>query len=158
MKTYIITIIGATILSSIGIMLTPEAMRKYVSIITGFIIISAIVKPLSALTNVDIFSGLNGEYVATQDYDRIYTNAVATTLENEISQDISTRIKNEFAEDVKAIAELETKDNEITKITKITLDKMTDYKIIQRLMEVYNVDEVVVDGKRYIKKNNQKQE
>ncbi len=159
MKSYIITIIGATLLSSVGVMLTPENMRKYVSIITGFIIISAIVAPLSALTDINIFSGLDDINENTQNYENIYSSSVSNAISARIEEDIKERLKDEFNYTGDVSVRLLTENGDIKSISEIILHShASDDKIIPRLMEVYNVNEVVLNGKRYIKKNSQKQE
>ncbi len=158
MNSYIITIIGATLLSSIGVMLTPESMRKYVSIITGFIIISAIIAPLSALTNIDIFSGLNDISANTNNYEEVYCASVSNSISERIKKDIKERLKDEFSYAGEVSLKLLTDEGNIKSISEITLYSTASEDIIQRLMEVYNVNEVVANGKRYIKKNSQKQE
>ncbi len=155
MKSYIITIIGATLLSSVGVMLTPESMRKYVSIITGFIIISAIIAPLSALTDINIFSGLDDISANTQNYTRIYSASVSDAISQRIEKDIKERLKDEFDYTGNVSIKLLTEDGNIKSISEISLHSpVHDSKIIQRLMEVYNVNEVVANGKRHAKKNN----
>ncbi len=159
MKSYIITIIGATLLSSVGVMLTPESMRKYVSIITGFIIISTIIAPLSALTNINIFSGLDDISANTKDYEEVYSASVFDAISERIKKDIKERLKDEFGYTGDVSLKLLTEDGNIKSISQITLhSSASEDKIIPRLMEVYNVNEVVANGKRYIKKNSQKQE
>ncbi len=159
MKSYIITIIGATLLSSVGVMLTPENMRKYVSIITGFIIISAIVAPLSALRDIDIFSGLDDISTNTQNYEEIYSASVLGALSARIEEDIKERLKDEFDYTGDVSVRILAENTNIKSIAEIILHShVSDNKIVPRLMEVYNVNEVVLNGKRYIKKNSQKQE
>ena len=45
MKEYIITIIGATLLSAMAGIIAPEKWRSYVQVITGLVIISCIISP-----------------------------------------------------------------------------------------------------------------
>ena len=59
MKEYIITIIGATLLSAMAGIIAPEKWRSYVQVITGLVIISCIIFPVTALVKSDIFDGFD---------------------------------------------------------------------------------------------------
>ena len=159
MKSYIITIIGAALLSSIGAMLTPDSMKKYVSVITGFIIIAAIVSPLSSLTKINIFSGFDEISLNTQNYEQIYSQSVEKALTDRIESEIEERLKDEFQINADVSVSLLVENENIKSIKNITISTATPNKnIVKRLMEVYNVNEVTVNGKKYIKENNTKQE
>ena len=76
MKEYIITIIGATLLSAMAGIIAPEKWRSYVQVITGLVIISCIISPVTAIVKSDIFDGFDSVHVS-------YTNLRAneTVLE-----------------------------------------------------------------------------
>ena len=150
MKQYIITIIGATLLSAIGTMLTPDTMRKYVSVITGFIIISVIVAPLASLRNIDLFAGVDDVEYSKAQYENIYVNSVADSLAERIEGDIKQVIKKEFGKDAAVEVEIITEDNNIKEISKITIRGVgTQKAMAKRLMEMYNVKEVNIDGQKF---------
>ena len=154
MKEYIITIVGATLISAIGNVLTPDNMRKYVSVITGFIIISVIISPLASLGNIDLFARLKAPANASENYESVYTEAVADELKERIEGDIKTRIKEEFSKEVVVKAELLTEDGDIKEISQISVRGAgANKKIATRLMEVYNVKEVIMDGQKFSRKN-----
>ena len=149
MKTYIISIIGATILSAVASILTPDAMRKYVSVITGFIIISVIISPLSKNGRVDFFAPLRESTHSADDYGKIYVRTVADELKKQIERDIETRIQNEFGTKAYAEVTLEVEDGDIKRILTIALrGTLLRRDIAVRLGEVYGVSEVIMDGQR----------
>ena len=58
MKEYIITIIGATLLSAMAGIIAPEKWRSYVQVITGLVIISCIISPVTAIVKVIYLTAL----------------------------------------------------------------------------------------------------
>ena len=149
MKAYIISIIGATILSAVASILTPDAMRKYVSVITGFIIISVIISPLSKGGRVDFFAPLREASPSAENYGEIYAHSVADELKKQIERDIENRIEQEFG--IKSYAEvtLEVEGGDIKRIRTIALrGTLLRKDIAMRLGEVYGVSEVIMDGQR----------
>ena len=159
MKQYIITIIGATLLSAIGSILTPDTMRKYVSVITGFIIISVIVAPLASLRGIDLFAGVE-EFGAVQaEYESIYINSVADVIKKRIEGDIKQRLHEELGVDAQVSAEVVVENNNIKEISQICVTGAgTQKQTVKMLMETYKVKEVVIDGQKFIAQNSQKQE
>ena len=160
MKNYIITIIGAAVLSSLGIMLTPETMRKYVSVITGFIIISCIAAPLASLTEVNLFSGFDVGTQNSTEYTNIYVESAANAVADRIGADIKERIKTVFNSDCNVWVKLFVdENNNITSISQITVEGTgLDIRTAERLMKIYEVSEVIVNGQKFNNKNTQKQE
>lgn len=160
MKNYIITIIGAAVLSSLGVMLTPESMRKYVSVITGFIIISCIAAPLASLTEVNLFSGFDSGTQNSTEYADIYAEAAANAVADRIGADIKERIKTEFNTNCNVWVKLFVdENNNITSISQITVEGTgLDIRTAERLMKIYEVSEVIVNGQKFNNKNTQKQE
>ena len=149
MKTYIISIIGATLLSATGSILTPDSMRKYVSVITGFIIISVIVSPLAELGDIDIFAPLKEPVLSSENYSEVYAKTVAKELEKKIEGDIKERIKTEFGITAEADAKVEVENGDIKSVSEIALrGTLLRKDIAKRLKEVYGADEVIMDGQR----------
>lgn len=155
MKEYIITIVGATLISAIGTVLTPDNMRKYVSVITGFVIISVIIAPLAAIGKIDLFANIKSPTAKDVSYyENAYTQAVKNELEARIEGDIKKRIKEEFSKEVIAKVQLLTDDGDIKEISQISVRGAgANQKIAARLMEVYNVKEVSMDGQKFSRKN-----
>ena len=149
MKSYIISIIGATLISAIGSVLTPDSMRKYVSVITGFIIISVIITPLSAIGEIDLFAYLKEPQKNAADYEGIYLDNVAEEIEKRIEGDIKTRIKDEFGVEAQVDVGVDVEDGDIKQISYISLrGTLLRHDIAKRLKEVYNVREVIMDGQK----------
>ena len=143
MKEYIITVIGATILSAMANILSPDAWRKY----TGFIIISCIIAPVSKLADADLFAGFDDFYEDRTDYEAVEQSFVLEQLKKKIAEDIENRFKNEFNETVKASVELDVnKNNEIKHVShiKITGSDGAQQKTA-RLCEIYGIKEDEVE-------------
>ena len=159
MKQYIITIIGATILSAIGSILTPDTMRKYVNVITGFIIISVIVAPLASLRGIDLFAGVEEIGAVQTEYESVYINSVADVIKKRIEGDIKQRLHEELGVDAQVSAEIVVEKNNIKEISQICVWGVgTQKEAAKLLMKTYMVKEVVIDGQKFTAQNSQKQE
>ncbi len=141
MKSYIITIIGATLLSAMGSILAPEKYRGYVQVITGLVIISCIISPVSQLFHSDILTGFDSIEENISDGIELQHDLVMAELEKRINEDISARMEKEFNLSVRAESEIRVNDEgEIEGVDSIRIfgDKLTD-KARQRLCEVYGL-------------------
>lgn len=147
MRQYIITIIGATLLSAMANILSPGTWRKYISVITGFIIISCIIAPVSDLVGSDIFSGFEDFYEEKTDYEAVERNIITDRLTNGVEEDIEKRFKKEFGENVQVEAELWiNEEDEIEGIDRIRISGSDggDEKT-RRLCEIYGIKEDEVE-------------
>ena len=151
MKAYVITIIGAAVLSSLGVMLTPESMRKYVSVITGFIIISCIASPLASITDVDLFSGFDMGTQNSTEYENIYAEAASNAVAERIAEDVRERIKTEFnTESSVSVKLFIDDDNNITSISEIEVTgEGLDIRAAKRLMNINNVNGEIINGQKF---------
>jgi len=149
MKAYIITIIGATLLSAIGGVLAPEKWRGYVQVITGLVIISCIISPVAEIVNSDILSGFDSVEVNIENSENLQNDLVIEELKNRINEDISARLKKEFGLDVSAECEMKVNsEGEIEGVESVHIfgDKLTD-RARDRLCEVYGLEvHEVYDG------------
>lgn len=147
MKQYIITIIGATLLSAMANILSPDKWRKYISIITGFIIISCIISPISKLLDMDIFAGVDQFYDSRTDYESVERDLIVSRLEEEVAADIEKRLKAEFNEDAEATVQLYiNENNEIERVSKIVIKGAEKSSVkTKRLCEIYGIKEDEVE-------------
>lgn len=147
MRQYIITIIGATLLSAMANILSPGTWRKYISVITGFIIISCIISPVSNLIGADIFSEFEDFYEEKTDYEAVERNIITDRLTQSVEEDIEERFDKEFGETVSAEAELRINgDGEIEGIDRIRISGSDgEYEKTRRLCEIYGINEDEVE-------------
>ena len=149
MKAYIITIIGATLLSAIGGVIAPEKWRGYVQVITGLVIISCIISPVAEIVNSDILSGFDSVEVNIENSENLQNDLVIEELKNRINEDISARLEKEFGLDVSATCEIKVNsEGEIEGVESVHIfgDKLTD-RARDRLCEVYGLEvHEVYDG------------
>lgn len=149
MKEYILTIIGASLLSSITNIISSEKWKPYIRIVTGLVVISVILAPVAAIRNINIFSDFKipEEYIV-QGESRQHAE-VAEELIKKIGSDVEERLKNEF--NINAEAEVTLKLNSELKIERVDRiyihTKFLPKKVIDRLAEVYGVsrNEVITD-------------
>ena len=145
MREYIITIAGAALLGAMADIISPERWRKYVSLITGFVIITCIVTPVAQLMKTDIFSGFD-EREEIVNYEQVQLKNVIEETEKRISEDVEKRIREDFGKNVKAKAILKiNSDNKIEKVNKIIINSKPDPKITKRMCEVYGINEDEVE-------------
>lgn len=141
MKAYIITIIGATLLSAIGAIIALEKWRGYVQLITGLVIISCIISPITSILKSDILNGFESIEENVTNSENIQQDLVIKELEKRINEDISARLEREFDLSVSAECEiLVNGDGEIEGVDEIYIygDKLTD-SAKNRLCEVYGL-------------------
>ena len=141
MKAYIITIIGATLLSAVAGILAPEKWRGYVQIITGLVIISCIVSPSTSIVKSDIFDGFEHINDNIVNSDDVQSGLVLEELKKRINADISERMEKEYNLNVKAECEIRlNSDGEIEGVESVRVsgDKLTDRARL-RLCEVYGL-------------------
>ena len=148
MKTYILTVIGAAVLSAFTTILTPEKWRKYISLITGLVIISCIMKPVAQLTKTDLFSGFNA-IENTELYEEYrQSKIVIEELEKSVARDIEKRLKDEFG--INAGAKVNLTVNENNEITGVKKIRITGCKINtavkERLCYIYGTDRNVIEN------------
>ena len=147
MKAYLLKIIGAVLICVFTDMALPEKWSKYTKIITGLIIISAMVSPLDKIYDSDYFK-FNEEIRIFNETGENYTiNLLKEELENNIKTDIETRIKDEFNSkiDVDVIVGV-NEENKISEVIKINLNGAITEQMINRVREIYEPKEVLVNG------------
>ncbi|MDD6484336.1 MAG: stage III sporulation protein AF [Clostridiales bacterium] len=142
MKSYIITVIGATLLGAMADILAPEKWRKYISVITGFVIISCMIAPIGALVHTDIIKGFDSAGLEKTDYENAALEAVLEETQKRIAADIDKRALEEF--NIKAKSEVSLSlngDNKIDGVNKIIIHAKRSLPLTRRLCEVYGVEE-----------------
>ena len=107
MREYMITVTGGAVLAAVAHMISPEKWTKYIRIITGIMIVSIIVSPVSVLIDGDIFSGY-GEYSFDGEY--LQQEAVNEEMEKKLAEDVVRRIKSEYGEEAEAEVVLTVND------------------------------------------------
>lgn len=141
MKAYIITIIGAALLSALAEIVSPEKWRGYVKLITGLVVISCILSPLMSLTHRDVFTGFDESIsYAKEDVD-LQSQLVIKELRNRINADIEKRMSDEYNLSVTADCSLRINaDGVFEGVDEIRVrgDRLTD-GAKRRLCEVYGL-------------------
>ncbi len=143
MRAYILTVIGAAVLSSFASILTPDKWRKYVGVITGLVIISCIIAPISRLTKEDLFSGFGAIEESEQYSENLRKRIVREELEKRVGEDLSARLLNEFNADVRSEVKISiNENNEITSISSVRIKGIKpEERITARICEIYGLSE-----------------
>ena len=141
MKAYIITIIGATLLSAMAGIMSPEKWRGYVQVITGLVIISCIISPASAIVKSDIFDSFDSVEENIAESENLQSDLVMEELKKRINDDIKARMEKEFNLSVTADCDIRVNEEgaiEGVDCVRIYGDKLTD-RARRRLCEVYGL-------------------
>lgn len=148
MRDYLMNIAGAVIITVFADILLPDKWNKYVKIITGLIIISAIASPVKNKINFDIsrfFRESEQIQLQGEDYSK---QLMKKELTDRINTDCEQRLKDEF--NIPAIVSCKLSINEYNEITGVDIIEITakgiDSKVIDRLNEIYAPKEVMVYG------------
>ncbi len=143
MKAYIMTIIGATLLSAYASNLAPETWRKYVRIITGLVLIICILSPIKSLVGADLFADFDINAVSGVE-GKTQTQLVAEELSERVEADIEERLKKEFGISARARVKISVNDKgEITGVKEIRVSGGRLTRAAKaRVCEVYGVNEV----------------
>lgn len=146
MKQYLLTIIGATVLSAAAQILSPQTWQKYISFITGLVVIACIIAPVENLAHTKAF---------LFDYTEknIIKNSISQQelvneeLSKRISNDIESRLLSEFntVASARAVLQLD-KDGKIEGVKEIHISgaPLND-RIIERLKDVYGTGKIYFD-------------
>ncbi len=142
MKAYIEAVIGAALICTAADMLAPEKWQGYIRIITGLIILSVILSPVSKLRGIDIIE----DFEAPEPYEEYDERLmVADALKERIDADVNERLEAEFGiTDADADTELElNSDNQIERVKSIRVSGGIPEAAKKRLAEVYGTEEVM---------------
>ena len=143
MKEYILKIVGVSLLAAFSEHLVDKKWKKYINLISGFMIISVLLSPFTFKRDIKIFD----EFELKSDYSKegneiLYEN-VKKELEEKVASDLERRVLEEFSENVTAdVTVLCDKNGKIEKVKKITIKGQENQKITDRVKFIYGADEV----------------
>lgn len=145
MKAYILKVIGAAMLASVSEFAVPKEWKKYMRLVTGFILISVLMLPLTQkIPDTDFFSQFEMTRDLKTDGEQALYKNVKEQFESDIAEDITKRISDEFGKNIKAKVEVKTTaDGKIEKVERIELFSKRDEEIEKRMKFVYGTDEII---------------
>ncbi len=145
MKSYVIMIAGGAMLSAFADIMVPPAWKKYVRIITGFILLAVIMSPAMNITDMNLFE----EHFTAEDIQ--YTpmpHMVAAELEKSISTDAEKRLEEQLG----ARCEIDTRvrinsEGQIEAVEEIRVrTEYDDSEVVRRLISgIYGAEKVTVN-------------
>lgn len=149
LKTYILQITGGALLAVFADIFSPSGWKKYISVITGIILITIIMTPVSKLGNIDTQT-VYGDFCenSKEKGEEIYTDLLKKEFSERLAADIKERIRTEFSKDVSAKVFIEMNaSGGISEITKIIITGIKpDKKISDRISYIYDVNEVIINA------------
>ena len=138
MKEYLMRIIGSVLICVFADMLLTEKWSKYIKIITGLIIISAISAPFQKPLNLDFKEYFNETKKLETDGMEYSIELIKKELEKSLENDINKRFIDEFKQDIKTQVNVSLNDeNKISGVEKINLIGTINQKMIDRINEIY---------------------
>lgn len=141
MREYMITVIGGAVLAALAHTLSPEKWTKYIKIVTGIMIVSIIVSPVSVMIHGDMFSDFEE---STYIEENLHEKAVISQTEQKLSEDVVSRIKSELGEDITAEVILAVSD--VMQVEGVDMIKVWNGQNRERikkiLTEVYSPSEI----------------
>ncbi len=141
-------IVGTAILAVFADILSPAGWKKYITIVTGMILLVVIVSPVSKWHSPDIIPDyqLEEEEVVAKG-NEIYKDLIKYEFSKNVAKDIKERIRQEFSKDVLVEVMVEvSEEGGIDKISKIIIKgKDLGKEIGERISHIYNVSEVILD-------------
>lgn len=141
MKAYIISIIGATLLAAMAGILAPEKWRGYVQVVTGLVIISCIIAPVSTVVKSDIFSGFESVEENISEGEELQSDLVKKQLKERVDADLTARMQKEYGLNIRSDCTIRVNDEgEIEGVESVRIygDKLTD-RARNRICEVYGL-------------------
>lgn len=141
MKSYIIMVAGAALLSAFSDMLAPQTWRKYTKIVTGLVILAVLLTPVMKMKDVGIFEDFSFDMQTEEENKQ--QELVRKELKAKVEEDAEQRMQEEFRTQTEISADIAVNDaGQITGVQRMYVhtDK-NEGKIQKRLAEVYGVDE-----------------
>lgn len=134
MKTYLITLTSAVVLASVTDIMLPNNSKKYVSLITGAMILICLISPLTKISN----TSLPSLTIPRQEYiDYSLDDILVTEFKNNVEKDISDRLFSEFGISAKVNVGVKISNGNISGVDRITIFSEQNSDIQERLSFIY---------------------
>lgn len=147
MKSYLMRIIGAVLISIFTEIALPETWSKYTRIITGLIIITAIAAPLEKTFNLDFKKYFNTPQELEINAQDFSLTLIKEELEQTVEKDINQRMSDEFNKHITSEVSVQTnEENKISGILSINLIGDVNDLMVNRIKEIYAPEEVFING------------
>lgn len=146
MKAYLIRIVASALLVTFCDMLAPKGWKKYMSIVTGLLLLAILLEPVAKLQKIDFFTNYQPAQAQLSQGTQLYAELLQKEFSKNLSTDIKERILTEFSIDVSVETIVETDDaGNLLRIPKIIISgKDLPEKIQERIAYIYDVDEVIL--------------
>ncbi len=147
MKSYLMNIIGAVLICVFTDIVLPDKWSKYIKIITGLIIITAIASPLENKLNLDFSEHIDQAQKFQSNGEEYTALLIKEELENTIKTDIEQRILDEFDKEIECNVSVGlNSENKISGILRVNLIGDVNSKMLSRIEEIYAPKEVLANG------------
>ncbi|MEE0944759.1 MAG: hypothetical protein UIM24_04845 [Clostridia bacterium] len=140
MRAYICSVAAVAIMAALSDILIPKNWQKYISILTGAILLITLSSPLLKLRGITLpsFSLPESEY-----YEYSVNSEIALSLEQSVEDDIRNRLEKEFGVVADSDVSLNIIDEKIAGVQEIIIYSREDAAITSRLKEVYGCNNII---------------
>ena len=140
MKEYFSLVVSAAVLAGVAECAAPETWKKYLGIVTGIMMISVILQPVSSIKKVDLFSDYNNEAI---NFETVQTQAVVSELSKKISSDVEEKIYNKTGVETEAETVISvSKDGIISGVKEIVVWTTEQQQLITQILEEYKPSKI----------------
>lgn len=140
MREYITSVAAVAVIAAACDVLVPKSWQKYVSILTGAVILITLTSPLLKLNGISVptLSFPESGYKEFSPEDEI-----AEELCKRVEADISDRLENEYGIKTTARVTLGISDGKICGVEEIILYTKENSSVSARLYEVYGCSNII---------------
>ena len=147
MRTYIISVAAAAVISAMVNMIAPERWSKYVGMATGLVVVMCIAQPIFSLMHEDVFEGFSysAEYGAEAG-EEMLRDEIKRQLCERVEEDAEARLRSEFGRECRVEAEIAVNENsEVCGVESMVIfGDGIDAAALARMREVYGVSDVTI--------------
>lgn len=145
MREYITAVAAVAVMAAAADVLIPKSWQKYISILTGAIILITLTSPLLKLRGISppTLSLPEGEYTEFSPADEVQSE-----LCERVENDISARIESEFGIKTSASVKFGISEGKIIGVKEILLRTKENSAITARLQEVYGCNNIIWEDGR----------
>ncbi len=126
--------------------MSPEKWRRYVGIISGAVILCAVVAPVTRLDPERLFTSFESgtAEIDLKKGEEYRNDLLERELTERINSDIEERVRNEFGKEIQASVKIDINgEGKITGVKEIKINGKIGDRAAARLCEVYGVEKII---------------
>ncbi len=127
-REWIMTVLGVITVGAVCDMIILEgALKKYIKVVLGFVLIFTVLKPIAGLSfneiEIDFFEDKGEEFFEiAKKSEKLQNEQIALLYEEKLSNELSLILKEEFNEEISVSIETERKEDTIGDIKSVKIE------------------------------------